>query len=163
MIPWKKVPEKKNPQKEDPWKNGPRKYVLKKLFSVKRMLGNLNDFFIFIDWFHYTPKNMIPWKKISGKKTPKKCLKKLFSVKRLLGNLNDFFIFINWFHYTPEKMVPWKKIPGKKTPEKCLIKIILRQKNARKFERPFYFYRLIPPHSQKNVSRLLPDPTCTKR
>ena len=39
-------------------KNGPRKNVLQKLFSVKRMLGNLNDFFIFIDWFHYTHKKM---------------------------------------------------------------------------------------------------------
>ena len=33
-------------------KNGPRKNFLRKLFSVKRMLGNLNDFFIFINWFH---------------------------------------------------------------------------------------------------------------
>ena len=36
-----------------PWKND-----LQKLFSVKKMLGNLNDFFIFIDWFHYTHKKM---------------------------------------------------------------------------------------------------------
>ena len=39
-----------------PEKNGPRKNVLQKLFSVKKMLGNLNDFLIFIDWFHYTHK-----------------------------------------------------------------------------------------------------------
>ena len=35
-----------------------RKSVLQKLFSVKRMLGNLNDFFTFIDWFHYTHKKI---------------------------------------------------------------------------------------------------------
>ena len=39
-------------------KNGPRKNILQKLFSIKTMLGNLKDFFIFIDWFHYTHKKM---------------------------------------------------------------------------------------------------------
>ena len=48
----KMVPGKKNSRK-----NGPRKIVLQKLFSVNRMLGNLN-LFIFIDWFHYTHKKM---------------------------------------------------------------------------------------------------------
>ena len=52
------VPDKNGPRKNDPRKIGLRKNVLQKLFSVKRMLGNLNDFFIFIDWFHYTHKNM---------------------------------------------------------------------------------------------------------
>ena len=36
-------------RKNDPRKIRPRKNVLQKLFSGKRMLGNLNDFFIFID------------------------------------------------------------------------------------------------------------------
>ena len=69
MVPWKKGLRGKNPWKEDPRKdgprengtrkngprrNGPRKNLLKKLFSVKRMLGNSKDFFIFIDRFHYT-------------------------------------------------------------------------------------------------------------
>ena len=40
---------KKGPLEKNPRINGPRKNVLKKLFSVKRMLGNLNDFLIFID------------------------------------------------------------------------------------------------------------------
>ena len=54
----KMVPGKKNPRKNYPRKIGPRKNVFQKLFSVKRMLGNLSDFFIFIDWFHYTHKKM---------------------------------------------------------------------------------------------------------
>ena len=49
MVPGKMVPEKNGPRKI-----GPQKNLLQKLFSVKRMLGNLNDFFIFINWFHYT-------------------------------------------------------------------------------------------------------------
>ena len=54
----KNGPRKISPRKIGSRKNGPRKNVLQKLFSVKRMLGNLNDFFIFINWFHYTHKNM---------------------------------------------------------------------------------------------------------
>ena len=46
------------PRKNGPRKIGPRKNLLQKLFSVKIMLGNLNDFFIFINWFHYTHKKM---------------------------------------------------------------------------------------------------------
>ena len=53
MVPGKMVPGKNGPRK-----NGPRKNFLQKLFSVKRMLGNFNDFFIFINWFHYTHKEM---------------------------------------------------------------------------------------------------------
>ena len=54
MIITNFIPHPKNgPRKNAPWKN-----VLQKLFSVKKMLGNLNDFFIFIDWFHYTHKKM---------------------------------------------------------------------------------------------------------
>ena len=41
-----------------PGKNWARKKVLQKLFPVERMIGNLNDFFIFIDWLHYTHKKM---------------------------------------------------------------------------------------------------------
>ena len=52
------VPEKNDPRKNSPRKNGPRKNILQKLFSVKTMLGNLNDSFIFINWFHYTHKKM---------------------------------------------------------------------------------------------------------
>ena len=49
-----KLKDKIGPRKIDPRKNGPRtmrprKNVLQKLFYVKKMLGNLNDFFIFID------------------------------------------------------------------------------------------------------------------
>ena len=39
--------------------NGPRNNILQKLFSVIKILRNLNDFFIFIKWFHYTHKNML--------------------------------------------------------------------------------------------------------
>ena len=46
------------PGKNGPWKKGSLKNVLRKLLSVKRLLGNLNDFFIFIDWFHYTHTKM---------------------------------------------------------------------------------------------------------
>ena len=46
------------PEKNGPRKIGPQKNVLQKLLSVKRMLGNLNDFFIFISWFHYTQEKM---------------------------------------------------------------------------------------------------------
>ena len=53
-----KMVREKIPGKMVPWKNGPWKNVLQKLFSVKKMLGNLNDFLIFIDWFHYTHKKM---------------------------------------------------------------------------------------------------------
>ena len=47
---------KNGPRKNGRRKIGPRKNVLQKLFSVKRMLGNLNDFFICIDWFQYAHK-----------------------------------------------------------------------------------------------------------
>ena len=50
------IPGKKNYWKNDPRKIVSRKNVLQKLFSVKRMLGNLNAFYISIDWFHYTHK-----------------------------------------------------------------------------------------------------------
>ena len=62
----KRSPEKRSPEKwslkngtlkkKFPGKN-PRKNVLKKLFSVKTMLRNLN-FFIFINCFYYTHKKM---------------------------------------------------------------------------------------------------------
>ena len=49
----------------------------------------------------------------------------------------------------PGKMVPGELVPGKLVPRKLVpgkmsSKIVLRQKNARKFERLFYFYRLSP-------------------
>ena len=58
MVPRKMVPGEKGPRKNGPWKIGPRKNILQKLFSAKRILGNLNVFFIFTDWFHYTHKKM---------------------------------------------------------------------------------------------------------
>ena len=73
MVPRKNGPRKNGPRKNGPrekWspengprkngprKIGPRKNVLQKLFSVKKMLGNLNDFFIFINWFDYTQKDV---------------------------------------------------------------------------------------------------------
>ena len=48
------------------------------------------------------------------------------------------------------------------SPEKCHSKIVLRQKNTRKFEQLFDFYRLTPLRTQKDVWRLLHGPTCTK-
>ena len=54
----KNGPRKIGPRKNGSRKIGARKNVLPKLFSVERMLGNLNDFFIFINWFHYTHKKM---------------------------------------------------------------------------------------------------------
>ena len=53
----KKSPEKWFPEKTIPWKMVPGK-MSSNLFFVKRLLGNLNDFFIFTDWFHYTHANM---------------------------------------------------------------------------------------------------------
>ena len=62
LVPRKKITGKKMPRKIPgkmvPAKLVPRKNILKKLFSVERILGNLNDFFIFIDWFHYTHKKV---------------------------------------------------------------------------------------------------------
>ena len=56
----------------------------------------------------------------------------------------------------PGKMVPGENSPEKWSPEKsslekCPPKIIPRRKNARKFERLFYFHRLILLHTQKDV------------
>ena len=51
--------------------------------------------------------------------------------------------------WSPEKKIPGEMVTGKNdprqewSPEKCPSKIVLCQKNARKFERLFYFYRLI--------------------
>ena len=45
---------------------------------------------------------------------------------------------------------PEKRSLEKRSPEKCPQKIVLRQNNARKFKR-LYFYRLIPLHIQKDV------------
>ena len=56
--PRKMVPGKMIPRKNGPRKIGPRKNVLQKLFPIKRMLGNLNVFLIFIDWLQYTHKKM---------------------------------------------------------------------------------------------------------
>ena len=76
VVAWKKVSGKKSPERSSkkwslekcsPKKWSPEKWplkewspenYLKKWFSVKRMLGNLKDFFIFIDWFHYTHRKM---------------------------------------------------------------------------------------------------------
>ena len=58
MVPGKMIPAENGPRKIGPRKNGPRKNILQKLFSVKTRLGNLNEFFIFINWFHYTHKKM---------------------------------------------------------------------------------------------------------
>ena len=52
------VPGKNGPRTSGPRQIGPRKNFLQKFFSVKIMLGNLNDFFICINCFHYTPKKM---------------------------------------------------------------------------------------------------------
>ena len=53
MVPGKMVPKKNGPQK-----NGPRKNFLQKLFSVKRMLGNLNDFHFYQLIPLHTQKNV---------------------------------------------------------------------------------------------------------
>ena len=68
---------------------------------------------------------------------------------------------VAWKKKSPDEKSPGKKIPGEKqsperspekwSPEKCLQKIVLRQKNARKFYRLFYFYRLIPLQTQNDV------------
>ena len=55
---------------------------------------------------------------------------------------------------------PRKNGPREKwSPEKCPSIIVLRQKNARKFEWLFHFYQLILLHTQKDVGRLRHDPT----
>ena len=55
----RKIGSRKNgPRKIGFRKIGPQENVLRKFFSVKRMLGNLNDFCIFINWFHYTHKRI---------------------------------------------------------------------------------------------------------
>ena len=50
-----------------------------------------------------------------------------------------------------EKWSREKWSPGNWSPEKCPSKIVLHQKSARKFERLFHFYQLIPLHTQKDV------------
>ena len=57
--PRKNRPQKIGPRKNGPRNSGPRKNVLQKLFFIKTMLGNLNDFSIFINWFHYTQKTCL--------------------------------------------------------------------------------------------------------
>ena len=47
MVPGKKIPGKMVPEKNGPCKIGPRKNVLQELFSVKKILGKLKDFFYF--------------------------------------------------------------------------------------------------------------------
>ena len=54
MVSWKKGPRKNGPRKNGPQKNGPWKNVLQKFFYVKRMLGNLNDFFLLINYTTHT-------------------------------------------------------------------------------------------------------------
>ena len=49
--------------------------------------------------------------------------------------------------WSPEKRSPKKWSTKKMARKKCPQKIVLRQKNARKSERFFYFYRLIPLHT----------------
>ena len=44
MVPGKSGPRKNGPRENGPRRNGPRKSVRQKLFSVKRMLENSNDF-----------------------------------------------------------------------------------------------------------------------
>ena len=61
--------------------------------------------------------------------------------------------------WSPEKWSPENWSPEKWSPEKCPSKTVLRQKKARKFQRLFHFYRLIPLHTQKHVWRLPSDPT----
>ena len=56
MVLGKNPPRKNRPRRIGRWKNGSRKNVLQKLFSIKRMLGSLNDFFIFIDGFPFIHK-----------------------------------------------------------------------------------------------------------
>ena len=51
--------------------------------------------------------------------------------------------------WSPEKWSPEKLSPENWSTEKYTSKIVLRQRNARKFERLFYFYLLIPLHTKK--------------
>ena len=67
---------------------------------------------------------MVPWEKIIEKMVP--CKKGLRGKK-----CQD--------ERSPEKWSPGKKVPGKWSLEKCPPKIVLRQKNARKFERILQF------------------------
>ena len=55
-----------------------------------------------------------------------------------------------WF---PENWSPENWSPENWSPEKIPSKIVLRQKKARKVERIFYFYPLIPLHTQQEVWR----------
>ena len=73
-------------------KNGPRKNVLQKLFSVKRMLENLNDFFIFIDWFHYTHKKMFDVQLMTLHAPNCRILQESRKV------FFEFWVFIDWSH-----------------------------------------------------------------
>ena len=94
MFPWKKNPRKNGPRKKGPRKNGPRKNILKKLFSVNRMLGNLNDFYIFIDWFHYTHKNMFDGHVTIRHASNCRTLKK--SRKVFVFWYFEFWVFVDW-------------------------------------------------------------------
>ena len=61
--------------------------------------------------------------------------------------------------WSPENWSAEKWSPENWSPEKFSSKIFLRQKNAKKFKRLFYFYQLIPLYTHKNVWRLCHDPT----
>ena len=61
--------------------------------------------------------------------------------------------------WSSEKWSPEKWSSENLSLEKFPSKIVLRQKNARKFQRLFHFYQLIPLHTQKNVWRSRRDPT----
>ena len=54
--------------------------------------------------------------------------------------------FRNWY---AEKQSPEKWSLENWSPKKCISKIVFRQKNARKYERLFCFYRLIPQHTKR--------------
>ena len=92
----------------------------------------------------------------------------IFTVKRQIASFDrlstatvfqSIFYLIRHILNGKRKSGPRKMVPGKMPPEKSPSKIVLRPKNARKFERLFHFYRLIPLHTQKDVWRLRHDPT----
>ena len=79
------------------------------------------------------PGEMVPGKKVPGEMVPGKWSPENKSPNKKSPQNGPF-----------EKKSPKKWSLGKWSLEKCPRKIVLRQKNARKFDRLFYFYRLIP-------------------
>ena len=140
----KRSPEKWSPGKMVPEKNGPRKNGPQEKWSPENLSQE--------KWSlrKMVPEKLVPGKVVIGKNGPwEKWSPEKWSPEDWSQE--------NW---SPEKWSSENWSQENWSPEKCPSNVVLLQKNARKFKRLLYFYQLIPLHTQKDVWRLLHDPTC---